>query len=87
MTSELTDGYKAYLREELQEILPKSQHNKIDRIIGLIDPDRDVVNTVEVGQRALIAVETIEAYGLIIGLDALGEASDVSHRDGLVVVG
>lgn len=42
--------------------------------------------TVEVGD-ALVPVQTVEAYGLTIRLDANGEASEISHRAGLVVLG
>lgn len=41
---------------------------------------------VEVGN-ALLPVKTIEAYGLIIKLDATGDASEISHPSGLVVLG
>lgn len=41
---------------------------------------------VEVGN-ALVPVETVEAYGLTIRLDANGEASEISSAAGLVVVG
>lgn len=43
--------------------------------------------TVAIGPRALVPVETVEAYGLTIKLDALGDASEISHRDGLVILG
>lgn len=41
---------------------------------------------VEVGD-ARMPVETVEAYGLTIRLDAMGEASEISHPAGLVVLG
>jgi hypothetical protein len=37
-------------------------------------------------ERALVPVETVEVYGLTIALDANGDASEISHRDGLVVL-
>lgn len=43
--------------------------------------------TVAVGPRALIPVETVEVYGLTIKLDALGDASEISHPGGLVTLG
>lgn len=36
---------------------------------------------------AMVPVETVEAYGLTIRLDANGEASEISHRSGLVTIG
>ena len=42
--------------------------------------------TVEVGD-ALLPVETVETYGLTIRLDATGNASEISHPAGLVVLG
>lgn len=41
---------------------------------------------VEVGD-ALLPVQTIESYGLVIKLDANGDASEISSRAGLVVIG
>lgn len=45
----------------------------------------DEYSAVEVG-RALLPVETVEAYGLEIALDALGEASTITSPRGLVVL-
>jgi hypothetical protein len=41
--------------------------------------------TVMVGD-ALVPVETVETYGLVLKLDANGEASEISSRAGLVVL-
>jgi hypothetical protein len=49
----------------------------------LVDGD---CTTVEVAE-AMVPVETIEAYGLILRLDANGDAAEISHRTGLVVLG
>ncbi|BEL07853.1 hypothetical protein Q0Z83_060440 [Actinoplanes sichuanensis] len=41
---------------------------------------------VEVGGRPLVPVQTVRAYGLELALDAHGEASEIRHPAGLVVV-
>ncbi len=51
---------------------------------GWHEPDL-LIATVEVGE-ALMPVETVEAYGLTIKLDAMGEASEISSARGLAVV-
>jgi hypothetical protein len=45
-----------------------------------------LVTEVAVGERPLIPVETVEAYGLTIRLDAMGEASEISSDRGLVAL-
>jgi hypothetical protein len=47
---------------------------------------QEEITTVEVGG-ALMPVEAVEAYGLTLKLDALGEASEISSDRGLVVLG
>ena len=64
------------LASEIVEALEEAGH--------LLDGE---CTTVAVGNYPLVPVETVEAYGLTIRLDAMGEASEVSARDGLVIVG
>lgn len=83
------------LRDVIGKVLPQSwSQNKRDTLAdeveealdnaGMLAPER--IEAVEVAT-ALMPVETVEAYGLTIKLDAMGEASEISHRDGLVVTG
>lgn len=81
-------------RDVIGEKLPKSwsqtkRDTLSDKIIdalseaGLLAEEITAVEVVN----ALLPVETVEAFGLTIKLDAMGEASEISHRDGLVVSG
>ncbi len=70
-----------YLRENLLDILPKSQHSKIDKIIELVTPEPWSVWSVDVGM-SRAAIETVEAYGLTIGVDANGDAATVEFPYG-----
>lgn len=75
-------------------VLPKSwsqtkKNNLAEQIAqALADagvPVEAACRTVAV-EHALIPVETVEAYGLEIKLDATGSASEIHSRAGLVVV-
>jgi hypothetical protein len=70
------------LRAELEEILPKSQHKKIERILDVVD---DYL-TIEVDEIAVsgarVPVEHVTAYGLEISLDANGNAATVGFPYG-----
>jgi hypothetical protein len=81
-------------RDVIGTVLPKSwSQTKRDTVAdeiaealweaGLLADD---ITTVAVGD-ARLPVETVEAYGLTIKLDALGEASELSHPAGLVIFG
>jgi hypothetical protein len=81
-------------RDVIGTVLPKSwSQTKRDELsdtivdalweAGLLADD---ITTVAVGD-ARLPVETVEAYGLTIKLDALGEASELSHPAGLVIFG
>ena len=72
------------LRNDLAEILPKSQHKKIDRILELVDPGSRTVEAVDV-LKSRAGVERVSAYGLIITLDANGDASAVEFPYGAEV--
>lgn len=61
--------WTAEIKAELAEILPKSQHKKIDEICALFLPD--AVRSLEV-IGAHIEVETIEYPGGSVSLDAAG---------------
>lgn len=65
-------------REFLLDLLAKSQHGKVDQIITEFTAhlDREFA-TVEI-HHSHIAVEMVEAYGLEIELDAVGNAVTVS---------
>lgn len=81
--------------EVVIEQLPKSMFAKrrgevAEQILDALAESGLLVDSecwaVEVGN-ALVPVETVEAYGLTIRLDANGEASEISSAAGLVVVG
>ncbi|WP_067502245.1 hypothetical protein [Actinoplanes sp. TFC3] len=69
------------LRSELAEILPKSQHRKIDAIVALIEPEPWSIQAVDVAM-SYVGIETVEAYGLVIKLDANGDAASVEFPYG-----
>jgi hypothetical protein len=69
-------------REWLAELLPKSAHKHVPAILEYFAP-QPVGNVEVVGAR--VAVERIEAYGLLIQLDALGRAVRVAFPDGAEV--
>ena len=69
-------------REGLAEILPKSQHTKIERIVSLIDDD--LIYEVDVC-RSRVGVEHVEAYGLTITVDANGDAAAIEFPYGAEV--
>jgi hypothetical protein len=66
-------------REWLIELLPKSAHKHIDRIIDEL-VSRTAATVEVVGAR--LAVETVTAYGLDIGVDANGNAAWVGFPYG-----
>jgi uncharacterized protein with PIN domain len=73
----------AAFREFLIDLLPKSQQSKVDRIVEEFQSYADAeFHTVEV-HGARVAVESVDAYGLSIELDANGNAvtvtSDTMH--------
>lgn len=70
-------------REWLTELLPKSAHKHVDAILRYFR--EDPVSEVEiVGAR--VEVERIEAYGLIVGLDANGNAVSIRFPYGAEVI-
>lgn len=66
---------RAYLAGEL----PKSAHRYIDAILAYFVPEQ--VDAVEV-RGARVVVEEIDAHGLVIGLDAHGNAATVGFPYG-----
>lgn len=85
MTTQATqpDDTREGLSTELEKILPKSQHKKIDQILELIDQP-ECVTAVEVN-KTHAPIETVELYGLVLGVDANGYAATVSFPDGAEV--
>jgi bifunctional N-acetylglucosamine-1-phosphate-uridyltransferase/glucosamine-1-phosphate-acetyltransferase GlmU-like protein len=55
--------------------------DKVQAIMEEFEGD-DRITSVVVGRRPLIVTEVIEVYGLEIGLDANGEASEVRFPNG-----
>ncbi|RLK22673.1 hypothetical protein DER29_0512 [Micromonospora sp. M71_S20] len=76
---------REYARAELAEILPKSAHRHIGRILDTLGLP-EVVRAVDV-VGARVPVETVEVYGLSIGLDANGNAATVGFPHGAEVSG
>lgn len=81
-------------RDVVGAVLPKSwSQTKKDALADeILDALSDAglllegaATTVEVGD-ARMPVETIEAYGLTIAIDALGDAAEISSPAGLVVL-
>lgn len=68
-------------RKFLIDLLPKSQHGKIPAIIVEFETYTDGVSAVLI-DGARVGVETIEAYGLEIILDAHGNAERVTSLRG-----
>ena len=83
-------------RDVVAAKLPKNwSQDKRDTVADEILTDLEVAghltidgecSTVSVGGYALVPVETVEAYGLTLRLDAMGEASEITHPAGLVVL-
>lgn len=70
-------------RGALEEALPKSAHKHIRKVLDALGY-ADAVNAVEiVGAR--VAVETVSAYGLVIELDANGNAVTIGFPYGAEV--
>jgi hypothetical protein len=76
----------AWLRTELAEILPKAQHKKIDRIVGLLSPEAGTFTEAEMCQ-GYVGVETVQRFGLDITLDAHGDATAIRFPYGAEVTG
>jgi hypothetical protein len=63
---------KQELRDELEEILPKSQHGKIDKLVAVFESYYDTaLNSIEV-IGAHIETDSVEYPGGTVGLDAAG---------------
>jgi hypothetical protein len=72
-------------RKFLLDLLPKSQHVKVDRIVEEFQAYADAeFHTVEV-HGARVVTETIDAYGLSIELDANGNAVTVDTMHGFFI--
>jgi hypothetical protein len=67
---------------ELREILPKSQHKKIQRILEALGLDEGITVDEVAVSGARVPVEHITAYGLDISLDANGNAATVGFPYG-----
>lgn len=71
------------LEDRLREILPKTQHKKIEAIM---DACGSALTVSEVAPHKTHApIETVQAYGLTIGIDANGYAASVEFPDGAEV--
>lgn len=76
----------AELREELEEILPKSQHVKIDWIIAAFDAYYDIeVREIEV-IGAHLDVTSVEYPGGSVGLDAAGNMVNAIFDDACQII-
>jgi hypothetical protein len=71
-------------RKELESILPKSAHKKIDEILAHF-ANLGFPYVVEVAN-SRVAVESVTAYGLDLTLDAHGNAVTVESQYGFEVV-
>lgn len=77
---------KQELREELEEILPKSQHGKIDKLVAVFESYfDDSVRSIEV-IGAHIDVEFVEYPGGTVGLDAAGNMVSAAFDDECQVI-
>lgn len=66
-------------REFLEELLPKGAHKHIDKILNYFEPIQ--VDAVEI-RGGRVAIEEVTIYGLVIGVDANGNASTVDFPYG-----
>jgi len=64
----------------LAGLLPKSAHAKIPEILSYFGQAEEVHEVDVVGSR--VVVETVEAYGLVIGVDANGNAATITFPHG-----
>lgn len=80
MAEEITSS--AIFRDFLLDLLPKSQHGKVARIVEEFETYTTTCSAVLV-DGAHVGIEEIEAYGLDITLDANGNAERVSCKNGL----
>ncbi|GAA0469423.1 hypothetical protein Aca07nite_27890 [Actinoplanes capillaceus] len=71
-------------RDELTRILPKSQHKKIEPIVALLLDD-SLIYEIEVC-RTRAGIEHVDAYGLLITLDANGEAAAIEFPYGAEMI-
>ena len=79
---------KQELREELEEILPKSQHSKIDKIVATFESYSyydDSVREIEV-IGAHIVTDFVEHPGGTVGLDAAGNMVSACFDDECAVI-
>lgn len=83
--SELNPEYTSWITGELKALLPKAQHTKIPKIVALICPEDGVFHTVETRGTA-VGIETVEAYGLTLKLDANGDAAQITFPYGAEVI-
>lgn len=67
----------------LADLLPKSAHTKIPAILSYFGQAEAASKANIVGSR--VPVETVEAYGLSIGVDANGNAATVEFPHGAEV--
>lgn len=71
------------LESRLREILPKTQHKKIEAIM---DAFEEALTVTEVAPRQTHApIGTVRAYGLVLGVDGNGEAATVEFPYGAEV--
>ncbi|WP_371409767.1 hypothetical protein OG423_14275 [Micromonospora zamorensis] len=64
----------------LADLLPKSAHTKIPAILSYFGQAEATHEVDVVGAR--VPVETVEAYGLLIGVDANGNAATITFPHG-----
>lgn len=77
---------KQELREELEEILPKSQHGKIDRIVAAMEDYYDIsLREIEV-IGASIVVDSVQYPRGSVGLDAAGNMVSAVFEDECMVI-
>lgn len=83
------DGFKEFLADTFgtgkdKQLISEASQEKIDAIVKYVEDEQDVIavpGSVEVfGAR--MAVERVEAYGLEIGVDAIGNAVHITSSNG-----
>ncbi|TCB97557.1 hypothetical protein E0H26_11605 [Micromonospora zingiberis] len=87
----MSTEYRGIIGASLPERWPQNKKDELsDAIYGALDEHGLIldgtVNTVEV-TGARVTVETVEAYGLTIEVDANGNAVQISSPYGLEIVG
>lgn len=73
------------LESRLREILPNARHKTLDAILDAC-AEALSVSEVEPG-KTHAPIETVHAYGLVLGVDANGYAATVEFPHGAVVTG